>query len=181
MTQINKIGVIGAGQMGNGIAQVFAQAGHDVVLNDISEDQLDKALDTIGKNLERMVSKEKISAGDSEATQARISRSSAMDDLADCDLVIEAATENVELKKKILSALAAKLQPGAIIATNTSSISITALAASTKGAMSDHASRKASRRWPGNSARLMPEKPSTLRWNRSDTSARLPFRNASAR
>ncbi|MCI5047560.1 MAG: 3-hydroxybutyryl-CoA dehydrogenase [Aquisalinus sp.] len=131
MTEIQKIGVIGAGQMGNGIAHVFAAAGFDIVLNDIDQDQITKALGIIDSNLGRQVAKEKISAGDADATLARITHSTSLTDLVDCDLVIEAATENPDLKKKILSDLAKDLKPAAIIATNTSSISITALAAAT--------------------------------------------------
>ncbi len=131
MTEIQKIGVIGAGQMGNGIAHVFAAAGFDIVLNDIDQDQITKALGIIDSNLGRQVAKEKISANDADATLARITHSTSLTDLVDCDLVIEAATENPDLKKKILSDLAKDLKPAAIIATNTSSISITALAAAT--------------------------------------------------
>ncbi len=131
MSDIQKVGVIGAGQMGNGIAHVFAVAGYDVVLNDINEDQLEKAVKLIDGNLGRQVAKGKLEAEVAEKALARISKSSNMNDLNDCNLVIEAATENIELKKKILSALCENLKKDALVATNTSSISITALAATT--------------------------------------------------
>ncbi|WP_306250818.1 3-hydroxybutyryl-CoA dehydrogenase [Parvularcula sp. IMCC14364] len=131
MADIRKIGVIGAGQMGNGIAHVFSLAGFDIVLNDIDADQITKALGIIEKNLGRQVAKGKLEAADADATLARIQKSTSMADLTDCDLVIEAATENPDLKKKILGGLSKDLKPEAMIATNTSSISITALAAST--------------------------------------------------
>ena len=128
---INTIGVIGAGQMGNGIAHVCALAGHAVTMVDISQEALDKARTAINKNLARQVSKEKISQGDMDAALGRISSSTAMDALKDCDLVIEAATEDEQVKKAILKDLCAVLKPEAVIATNTSSISITRLGAST--------------------------------------------------
>ncbi|NHK26545.1 3-hydroxybutyryl-CoA dehydrogenase [Parvularcula flava] len=129
--QINKIGVIGAGQMGNGIAHVFSLAGYDVTISDINEDQLQKALKTIEKNMGRQVAKEQISESDMTTALGRIDTTTGLDGLGDCDLVIEAATENAELKKKIFRDLCAHLKKDALIATNTSSISITALAAVT--------------------------------------------------
>ena len=129
--QISKIGVIGAGQMGNGIAHVFSLAGYDVTISDINEEQLQKALKTIEKNMGRQVAKEQVSQGDLEAALARIDTTTGLEGLADCDLVIEAATENAELNKQIFRDLCAHLKKEALIATNTSSISITALAAVT--------------------------------------------------
>lgn len=129
MADIKQIGVIGAGQMGNGIAHVFAAAGYDVLLNDIDERQIAAALGTIEKNLMRQVSKGDLDPAGASAALAHIKAAPALYDLADCDLVIESASENLELKKKIFEALTKVLKPGAIMASNTSSMSITALAA----------------------------------------------------
>jgi 3-hydroxybutyryl-CoA dehydrogenase len=127
--EINKIGVIGAGTMGNGIAQVCAAAGKQVVMVDVSADAVARGLKTLAGSLDRLVKKEKISAADKDATLARIQGSTAYADLADVDLVIEAATENETLKLRILKDIEAVVRPDAIIASNTSSISITRLAA----------------------------------------------------
>ena len=131
MAEIAKIGVIGAGQMGNGIAHVAAQAGIQVVLQDVAQTQLDKAMATIAKNMDRQVQKGTVTQADRNAAIARIAQTTDTAALGDCDLVIEAATENEELKKKIFAALCPKLRPDAILATNTSSIPITRLAATT--------------------------------------------------
>ena len=131
MAEIAKIGVIGAGQMGNGIAHVAAQAGIQVVLQDVAQAQLDKAMATIAKNMDRQVQKGTVTQADRDAALARITHSTDTAMFGDCDLVIEAATENEELKKKIFAALCPKLRPDAILATNTSSIPITRLAAAT--------------------------------------------------
>lgn len=128
---IRKVGVIGSGQMGNGIAHVAALAGFDVVLNDISADQLDAALATINANLSRQVTKKIITDDDREKALARISQTENLEGLADCDLVIETAVEKEDVKRKIFHNLCAVLMPEAIVASNTSSISITRLAAST--------------------------------------------------
>ena len=128
---IQKIGIIGAGQMGNGIAHVFALGGYDVALTDVSEEQIGKALDTIDKNLGRQVNRGKITESDKSAALARIATVGGIDDLSQCDLVIEAAIENEDAKREILIALCANLKPDALIATNTSSISVTRLAAVT--------------------------------------------------
>jgi 3-hydroxybutyryl-CoA dehydrogenase len=128
---IKKVGVIGAGQMGNGIAHVIALAGYDVVLNDIDPERIDRALATINGNLARQVASGKISEKDKDAALKRIGRAEKLDDLSDADLVIEAATENQELKLKIFTDLCPNLKADAILATNTSSISITRLAAAT--------------------------------------------------
>ena len=122
------IGVIGAGQMGGGIAHICALAGHDVILVDIAEEPLAKGLKAITRNLERQVSRERISAEDKDAALGRITSGVGLDKLGSADLVIEAATENEEIKRRILSELCPHLGPDAIIATNTSSISITRLA-----------------------------------------------------
>jgi len=128
---IEIVGVIGAGTMGNGIAQVCAAAGLQVVMTDIAEAAVERGLVTVGSSLERLVKKEKISPADREAALGRIIGTTDKTKLAGCDLVIEAATENEELKLKILKELGATLDPGAIVATNTSSISITRLATAT--------------------------------------------------
>ena len=128
-----KIAVIGSGTMGNGIAHVFAQYGFKVTLIDVSPDALKKGMDTINKNLDRMVLKEKISATDKEKTLKNIvTFSSLSEGVKEADLVIEAATENVELKCKIFRELDQLCQPSTILATNTSSISITKIGAQTK-------------------------------------------------
>lgn len=128
---IQTVGIVGAGQMGNGIAHVFAQAGFDVLLNDINQDSLDKAVATIGKNLDRMVSKGKLSEADKAATLGRIKTTLHLTDLGQTDLVIEAATEREAIKSQIFETLVPHLKPETILATNTSSISITRLAART--------------------------------------------------
>jgi len=128
---IHKIGVIGAGQMGNGIAHVFALAGYEVFLNDISRERIDSAMATIDGNLARQERAERISSDDRKAAMARIHPAEKLDDMGDCDLVIESATEKEEVKRQILAELCPLLKPEAIIATNTSSISITRLAAVT--------------------------------------------------
>ncbi len=128
---IRKVGVIGAGQMGSGIAHVSAVAGFDVVLNDISEDRVQSGLATINGNLSRQVQKGTIADDIRKAALDHIQGSADMDALADCDLVIEAAVENEEIKRKIFQQLTRNLKPDAIIASNTSSISITRLGAAT--------------------------------------------------
>ena len=129
---IRTIGVIGAGTMGNGIAQVCATAGFPVVITDIAQAALDRAMKTIETSLDRMVNKQKMTAADKAATLARLTTSTEMKALADCDLVIEAATENIGLKQKIFSSIDAVVKADALIASNTSSISISKLAAATK-------------------------------------------------
>ncbi len=127
-----KISVIGAGQMGNGIAHVFAQGGHDVVLIDIAQANLDNALATIGKNMGRQVEKGKLTEADQQAALARITTStSTADGVKNAELVVEAATENVDLKLKIFKDIDAHAPKNCILATNTSSISITKIAAVT--------------------------------------------------
>ena len=131
MAEIAKVGVIGAGLMGNGIAHVSALAGLPVVLMDVSQAALDKAMATMAGNMDRQVKKAIITAEDKAAALARIATATTNDGFADCDIVIEAATENEEVKKKIYAALLPKLKPDAILASNTSSIPITRLAAAT--------------------------------------------------
>ncbi len=129
--KIQKVGIIGAGQMGNGIAHVAALAGYDVILNDIAQDALDRALHTISRNMDRQATRGLISEEEMAAGMARISTAVEIDGTSDCDIVVEAATENETVKRDILKRLSAVLKPDAIIATNTSSISITRLAAAT--------------------------------------------------
>ena len=131
MAAINKLGVIGAGLMGNGIAHVAALSGIPVVLMDVQQQALDRALATMAKNMERQVSKGSISGADRDAALARIVTATDNSAFADCDMVIEAATENEEIKKKIFAALCPVLKPEALLASNTSSIPITRLAAAT--------------------------------------------------
>ncbi len=128
---IKKVGVIGAGQMGSGIAHVAALAGFDVVLNDISADRLKSGMATINGNLARQVSKKVVTEDAKTKALSRIALAEKLDDLADCDLVIETAVEKEEVKRKIFHELCAVLKPEAIVASDTSSISITRLAAAT--------------------------------------------------
>ena len=132
--EIRRVGVIGAGTMGNGIAHVFARGGYDVVLCDVEQRFLERALGTIGKNLEREAAKGKISADEQAAALKRIQPVTERAKLADCDFVIEAATERFEIKTEIFRDLDRLTRPEIVLASNTSSISITKLAAQTKRA-----------------------------------------------
>ena len=129
--EVLSVGIIGAGQMGNGIAHVCALADIDVQLTDIDDEALGQAHEIISQNMERQVAKGKITAEDKTSALTRIKTTSDFEGFGDCDLVIEAATENEELKREILKALCPVLKPEALICTNTSSISITRLAAVT--------------------------------------------------
>lgn len=131
MATVKSIGIIGAGQMGNGIAHVAALSGFDVVLLDISAELTEKGLATITKNMGRQVAKEVISEDEKNDALKRIKTTTDNKDFSDCDLVVEAATENLELKTKILAGVCGALKKEAIVATNTSSISITKLGAAT--------------------------------------------------
>ena len=128
---IQTVAVVGAGQMGNGIAHVAAATGYDVVLQDIAQPQLDKAVATITKNLGRQVKKERITQADADAALSRISTTTQVADVSRAQRVIEAATENDDLKLRIFEGLDKAASDGAILATNTSSISITRIAAAT--------------------------------------------------
>ena len=130
--EIRRVGVIGAGTMGNGIAHIFARSGYNVVLCDVKQEFLDRGLASISKNLDREVAKQKISANDKVAAMSRIQAAFERGKLADCDLVIEAATEKFEIKSEIFRDLDKICRPEVILASNTSSISITKLAAITK-------------------------------------------------
>jgi 3-hydroxybutyryl-CoA dehydrogenase len=128
---IRKIGIVGAGQMGSGIAHVCALSGYHVLLNDIAADRITEGLATINGNLARQVSRQRISDEQRQAAIRLIKPATTLDELGDCDLVIEAATEKEEVKRKIFNALCPSLKPEAIIGSNTSSISITRLATTT--------------------------------------------------
>ena len=128
---IKNVGVIGAGQMGNGIAHVCALAGFKVSLYDVAPDRIKEGLATINGNMARQVGKKVISEDDRKGALGRIQPAEAIDALADCDIVIETATEQEQVKRKIFADVCAVLKPQAIVATNTSSISITRLASST--------------------------------------------------
>jgi 3-hydroxybutyryl-CoA dehydrogenase len=128
---IRKVGIIGAGQMGNGIAHVCSLAGMPVVINDIAAPRLKEALATINGNMARQVSRQRITEEQKQAGLKLISTVETYDGLSDCDLVIEAATEKEEVKRKIFTELCPSLKPETLVASNTSSISITRLAAST--------------------------------------------------
>jgi 3-hydroxybutyryl-CoA dehydrogenase len=129
---IQLVGIVGSGQMGNGIAQVAATYGFDVVMMDVADAALEKARKTIETSCDRLVKKGTITEDTKHQILKRICPTTKIDDLKNCDIVIEAATENISLKEKIFRDLDAAVKPGAILATNTSSISITRLAAVTK-------------------------------------------------
>jgi 3-hydroxybutyryl-CoA dehydrogenase len=130
--EIQRIGVVGAGTMGNGIAQTFAVAGYDVVMRDIKEEFVARGLATIQKSLDRLVAKNKLAVADKDATLGRIRTTTTLDPFADRDLVVEAIIENVEVKAKLFRDLDSVCSPDTILATNTSSISITKVAAASK-------------------------------------------------
>ncbi|MDT8854504.1 3-hydroxybutyryl-CoA dehydrogenase [Paracoccaceae bacterium Fryx2] len=129
--EIQSVGVVGAGQMGNGIAHVFALAGYDVLLNDVNPDSLAKAVALIDRNIERQVARGKVSAEDKAGAMARIRTTEVLADLGQTDLIIEAATERETIKQQIFDALLPHLLPHTILTSNTSSISITRLASRT--------------------------------------------------
>jgi 3-hydroxybutyryl-CoA dehydrogenase len=131
MSEIRKVGVIGAGTMGNGIAQACATAGLQAVMVDVAEAAVQRGLSAINASLDRMLKKEKITPADRSAALKRIDATTNYDALKDCDLIIEAATESEEVKQRILKKVDELARPGVIIASNTSSISITKLAAAT--------------------------------------------------
>jgi 3-hydroxybutyryl-CoA dehydrogenase len=130
--EINSVAVVGAGTMGNGITQVIAAGNFPVVMIDLNDATLQRGLDVIDKSLQRLVSKQKLLASDKDALLARIRTTTRLDDIVDCDLIIEAATENAELKLKIFGDLDRIAKPTAILASNTSSISLTRIAGATK-------------------------------------------------
>ena len=129
--EIRKLGIVGAGQMGSGIAHVAAMNGFDVLMHDISEDRINAGLATINGNLSRQLQKGSIDEAAKKATLARIDGAPTLADLSDCDLVIEAASENEQVKRKVFQEITRTLKPEAMLASNTSSISITRLASAT--------------------------------------------------
>jgi 3-hydroxybutyryl-CoA dehydrogenase len=129
--QIKSVGVIGAGQMGNGIAHVCALAGYDVSLNDLSRERIEAGLATINGNLARQVKSGKVSEADRDAALKRIKLAASYEDFSGCDLVIESAVEDEQVKRSVFASVCPHLRDDALLATNTSSISITRLAAST--------------------------------------------------
>ena len=132
MIEIRKVGVCGAGLMGNGIAQTCAAAGFDVVLMEVADEPLQRGVKTITKSLDKFVEKQKLSSSERDAILSRIKPTTQVKDLKDCDLVIEAIIENVEIKTKLFQELDELLAPHAIICTNTSSLCVIELAAKTK-------------------------------------------------
>jgi 3-hydroxybutyryl-CoA dehydrogenase len=128
---IKKVGIIGAGQMGSGIAHVVALAGYDVAINDLTKERVDNALALIEKNMARQLGRGLIKEADKKAALKRLSYAPTFEDLGDCDLVIEAAVEDEGIKRKIFAELCPKLKKSALVASNTSSISITRLASTT--------------------------------------------------
>lgn len=128
---IAKAGVIGAGQMGGGIAHVCAISGYKVALHDLKKEFYDKGIETISKNMDRQIAKGSLTDADKVKALARITFAEKLEDFGDCDIVIEAATEDEDLKHKIFAAVCPHLKPTALLASNTSSISITRLAATT--------------------------------------------------
>ncbi|MGI8467504.1 MAG: 3-hydroxyacyl-CoA dehydrogenase NAD-binding domain-containing protein, partial [Pyrinomonadaceae bacterium] len=126
------IGVVGSGTMGNGIAQAAAGNGFEVILCDIKDEFLQKAIGNIGKSLDRFVKKETITEADKNATLGRIKTTTNLEDLKNCSLIVEAATENFEIKKQIFEKLDSITKPETILSSNTSSISVTKIAAVTK-------------------------------------------------
>jgi 3-hydroxybutyryl-CoA dehydrogenase len=129
---IERVGVIGAGTMGSGIAQVSATAGYDVVMRDIKQEFLDDGFDSINRSLDRFVDKGKLSEEEAEAASDRITGTTELEDLADTDLIIEAAVENLEIKQDIFADLDDLTEEGTILATNTSTLSITTIASETE-------------------------------------------------
>ncbi|WP_435154146.1 3-hydroxyacyl-CoA dehydrogenase family protein [Haladaptatus sp. DFWS20] len=131
LSDIDSIGVIGAGTMGSGIAQVAATSGYNVVMRDIKDEFVESGFDTIESSLDRFVGKDKMSQDEADAAVARITGTTDLDDLADCDLVIEAAVENMDIKQDIFSELDEVLPEDVVLATNTSTLSITTIASVT--------------------------------------------------
>lgn len=132
MAPINTVGVIGAGQMGSGIAQVSAMTGLKTIVWDLNQESLAKAIKSIAGFLDKMVEKGKLTAAQAESAKGNLHPVKTLKDLADCDLVVEAATENFDIKAKIFAELDSVTKPSAILTSNTSSISITKIAATTK-------------------------------------------------
>ncbi|MGB9986340.1 3-hydroxyacyl-CoA dehydrogenase family protein [Salarchaeum japonicum] len=130
--EIETVGVVGAGTMGSGIAQVAATHGYDVVMRDVEEDFVESGFDTIRDSLDRFVKKEKLSEAERDGVLDRIAGTTALDDLADADLVVEAAVENMDIKQDIFADLDATVDDDVVLATNTSTLSITTIASATE-------------------------------------------------
>lgn len=128
---IDRVGVVGAGTMGSGIAQVAAASGHDVVMRDIETEYVESGFETIADSLGRLVDREKLTEAEAEAAEARIEGTTELADLADCDIVVEAALEDIDVKRDIFADLDDIVDPDAVLATNTSTLSITTIAAAT--------------------------------------------------
>ncbi|WP_411968505.1 3-hydroxyacyl-CoA dehydrogenase family protein [Haloferax sp. YSSS75] len=131
LNEIETVGVVGAGTMGNGIAQVAAMSGYDVVMRDLEPEYVERGLSAIDDSLSRFVSKDKLSESEAEATKDRITGTTAFSDLADCDFVVEAAVENMDVKQDIFADLDDTLPEDVILGTNTSTLSITTIASAT--------------------------------------------------
>jgi 3-hydroxybutyryl-CoA dehydrogenase len=131
LDEVETVGVVGAGTMGNGIAQVAATAGYDVVMRDIKDEFVERGLDSVDDSLSRLVSKDRLSEADADAARDRITGTTAFDDLAAADLVVEAAVENMDVKTDIFADLDDLLDEDVVLATNTSTLSITSIAAAT--------------------------------------------------
>jgi 3-hydroxybutyryl-CoA dehydrogenase len=131
MSEIKKVGVLGCGLMGSGIAQVAAQVGYETVVREVEQKFLDKGMSGIGKSLGKFVEKGKLSAGERDKALGRLNGTTSLDDLADCDIVIEAIVENAQLKKETYAALDKIVKPEALFASNTSSLTITELSMAT--------------------------------------------------
>ncbi|WP_411963370.1 3-hydroxyacyl-CoA dehydrogenase family protein [Haloferax sp. YSMS24] len=132
LNEIETVGVVGAGTMGNGIAQVAAMSGYDVVMRDLEPEYVERGLSAIDDSLSRFVSKDKLSESEAEATKDRITGTTAFSDLADCDFVVEAAVENMDVKQDIFADLDDTLPEDVILGTNTSTLSITTIASATE-------------------------------------------------
>jgi 3-hydroxybutyryl-CoA dehydrogenase len=132
LDSISTVGVVGAGTMGNGIAQVAATAGYDVVMRDIEDEFVDRGLDAIESSLDRLVGSEKLSERESESARDRVTGTTDLDALADCDLVVEAAVENMEIKQDIFADLDGVVPEDVVLATNTSTLSVTSIASATE-------------------------------------------------
>ena len=128
---IDRVGVVGAGTMGSGIAQVAATSGHDVVMRDIETEYVENGFGTIADSLGRLVDREKLTEAEAEAAEARIEGTTELADLADCDIIVEAALEDIDVKRDIFADLDDIADPDAVLATNTSTLSITTIAAAT--------------------------------------------------
>ncbi|PSP54537.1 3-hydroxybutyryl-CoA dehydrogenase [Halobacteriales archaeon QS_1_67_19] len=131
LDDIESIGVVGAGTMGSGIAQVAAQSGYDVVMRDIEEEYVQNGFDSIEDSLDRFVGKDELSADEAEATKERITGTTELSDLADCDFVVEAAVEDMNIKRDVFADLDEKIPGDVVLATNTSTLSITTIASAT--------------------------------------------------